>query len=180
MWFAKRLLFAKRRVWFLDETGMNLSLTRKYARSFGGNRASGNMPKNYGQGVTLLGVMNGNGELATLEVRGATDELVMLSFINEVLSGVLLPGDCLVMDNLSSHKTRRVQTALAALGVEVHYLPPYSPDLNPIEKCWSKLKTYLRTKAARSYEKLSEAISEGLQTITAADAGNWIRHCGYV
>lgn len=124
--------------------------------------------------------MNENGEPATLEVRGATDELVMLSFINEVLSGVVLPGDCLVMDNLTSHKTRRVQTALAELGVEVYYLPPYSPDLNPIEKCWSKLKTYLRTKAARSYEKLSEAISEGLKTITAADAKNWIRHCGYV
>lgn len=94
--------------------------------------------------------MNGSGEVASLEVRGATDELVMPAFIKEILSGVFLPGDCLVIDNLSSHKTRRVQAALAALGVEAHYLPPYSPDLNPIEKCRSKLKTYLRTKAARS------------------------------
>lgn len=174
------MLFTARRVWFLDETGVNLSLARKYARSFGGNRAIGNVPKNYGQGVTILGAINGDGQLATLEVRGATDEQVMLVFINEILSQVLSPGDYLVLDNLTAHKTRRVQAALAALGVEVWYLPPYSPDLNPIEKCWSKLKTYLRTRAARSYEKLSEAISEGLKTITAADAGNWIRHCGYV
>ena len=173
-------MFAARRVWFLDETGVNLSLARKYARSFGGNRAAGNVPKNYGQGVTILGAINGNGELASLEVRGATDEQVMLVFIKEILSGIVLPGDCLVLDNLTAHKTCRVQAALAALDVEVFYLPPYSPDLNPIEKCWSKLKTHLRTKAARSYEKLSEAISEGLKTITAADARNWIRHCGYV
>jgi transposase len=140
----------------------------------------GNVPKNYGQGVTLLGAMNASGEVAALEVRGATDEQVMMVFITEVLSRTLLPGDCVVLDNLTAHKTRRVQSALAALGVEVYYLPPYSPDLNPIEKCWSKLKTYLRTKAARSYEKLSEAISEGLKTITAADTKNWVRHCGYV
>lgn len=124
--------------------------------------------------------MSNDGELVALEVHGATDEQVMLVFIREILSAALLPGDCVVLDNLTAHKTHRVQSAFAALGVKVCYLPPYSPDLNPIEKCWSKLKTYLRTKSARSYEKLSEAISEGLKTITAADAGNWSRHCGYV
>jgi transposase len=85
-----------------------------------------------------------------------------------------------VLDNLSAHKTRKVQEAFAALGIEVYYLPPYSPDLNPIEKCWSKLKTFLKAKVARTYQALSEAITEGLKTITAADAENWIRHCGDV
>lgn len=171
---------AERRIWFLDETGVNLSFSREYARSERGSRAPGNKPKNYGEGVTLLGAINENGTLAALEVRGATDQTVMLAFIKEVLSRVLSPGDCVVLDNLSAHKTNRVQQAFAALEVSVYYLPPYSPDLNPIEMCWSKLKTSLKQLAARTYPALSEAISKSLKTITAADAKNWIRHCGYV
>ncbi len=171
---------AERCVWFLDETGVNLSFSREYARSEQGSRALGNKPKNYGEGVTLLGAINENGTLAALEVRGATDQTVMLAFINEVLSQVLSPGDLVVLDNLSAHKTKTVQKAFAALGVELFYLPPYSPDLNPIEMCWSKLKTSLKQLAARTYPALSQAISKAIKTITAADARNWIRHCGYV
>ena len=170
----------KRRLWFLDETGMNLSLAKEYARSQKGIRAVGNKPKNYGDSVTLLGAINEDGTIAALEVRGSTDEIVILTFIKEVLSFYLSPGDCVVLDNLSSHKTLKVQEAFAVLGVEVCYLPPYSPDLNPIEMCWSKIKTFLKQVAARNYSSLSEAISKALKTITAADAKNWIRHCGYV
>lgn len=170
---------ARQRVWFVDETGVNLSLARMYGRAAGGNRAMGHVPKNYGAGVTILGAMNRHGQLAALEVRGATDELVMLSFIQEILTSVMQKGDVVVLDNLTSHKTRRVQAAFAALGVEVWYLPPYSPDLNPIEMCWSKFKTLLKQTAARTYETLSEAISSALEKITAADTENWIRHCGY-
>lgn len=112
-------------------------------------------------------------------MRGATDELVMLAFIREILAPVVEQGDVIVMDNLTSHKTHRVQAAFAELGVEVLYLPPYSPDLNPIEMCWSKFKARLRQISARSYDVLSEAISNALKTITAADARSWIRHCGY-
>lgn len=158
---------------------MNLSLARTFGRAFGGHRANGNVPKNYGMGVTVLGAMNRDGELATLEVRGATDELVMIAFIDEVLRSVLKQGDIVVMDNLTSHKTQRVRQAFAELGVEVYYLPPYSPDLNPIEMCWSKFKAILRQMAARSYDALSEAISSALKKITTADARSWIRHCGY-
>lgn len=179
-WRERQPDLKRRRVWFLDETGVNLSLARSFGRAFGGQRANGNVPKNYGQGITVLGAMNRDGELATLEVRGATDELVMLAFIEEVLSAALNRGDVVVMDNLTSHKTRRVQTAFAELGVEVRYLPPYSPDLNPIEHCWSKFKALLRHASARTYETLSEAISQALQKITATDAENWTRHCGYV
>lgn len=169
-----------RRVWFIDETGVNLRLAREYARATGGTRAFGSVPKNYGEGVTLLGAMTASGEMAALEVRGATDEAVMLVFIREVLRQVVGFGDCVVLDNLTAHKTRAVQAEFAALGMEVFYLPPYSPDLNPIEKCWSKLKIYLKTAAARNYAALSEAISAGLKTITASDAANWSKHCGYV
>jgi transposase len=178
-WQRQQPDLRQRRIWFLDETGVNLSLARSFGRAFGGHRAMGNVPKNYGTGVTVLGAMRGDGKLATLEVRGATDELVMLAFIREILAPVLDHGDVVVMDNLTSHKTQRVQKAFADLGVEVLYLPPYSPDLNPIEMCWSKFKAILRQISARSYEMLSEAISNALQKITAADARSWIRHCGY-
>lgn len=170
----------RRRVWFLDETGVNLSLARSFGRATGGTRAFGNAPKNYGAGVTVLGAMRRDGRLATLEVRGATDELVMLFFIREILSLVMAKGDVVVLDNLTSHKTRKVREAFAALGVEVWYLPPYSPDLNPIELCWSKFKALLKQAAARTYETLSEAIGKALKKITAADIKNWTRHCGYV
>ena len=170
----------RRRVWFIDQMGVNRALTRAYARALGGARAVGSVPKNYGESVTFLGAMNERGIKAALEVRGATDEAVMLCFITEILAEVVELGDVVVLDNLSSHKTKRVQAAFAALGVEVWYLPPYSPDLNPIEKCWSKMKTYLRQAAARSYEALSEALTAAMKIITAADAQNWIRHCGYV
>jgi transposase len=103
----------------------------------------------------------------------------LLVFIREVLRRVVRFGDCIVLDNLTAHKTRAVQAEFDALGVEVFYLPPYSPDLNPIEKCWSKLKIYLKT-AARNYAALSQAVSAGLETITASDTANWSKHCGYV
>ena len=176
----KQPALAKRQVWFLDETGVSLRLARTYARAFGGARAFGFVPKNYGESVTVLGALNASGQIAAMEVRGATNEAVMLAFINEVLSKAVSPGDVVVLDNLSAHKTAKVQAAFAQIGVEAWYLPPYSPDLNPIEMCWSKLKTNLRAKAARTYEALSEAISAALQTITAADAKNWAKHCGYV
>jgi transposase len=170
----------RRSVWFLDETGVNLSMARSFGRSFGGQRVYADVPKNYGASVTILGAMQRDGRLATLEVRGATDELVMLFFIREILSSMMKPGDVVVLDNLTSHKTCRVREAFAALGVELWYLPPYSPDLNPIELCWSKFKALLKQSAARSYETLSEAISMALKKITAADIENWTRHCGYV
>ncbi len=127
-------------MWFMDETGVNLKLAREYARATGGTRAFGSVPKNNGMGVTLLGAMTAGGQMAALEVRGATDEAVMLVFIREVLRRVVRFGDCVVLDNLTAHKTRAVQAEFAALGIEVLYLPPYSPDLNPIEKCWSKIE----------------------------------------
>lgn len=176
----KQLQLKHRRVWFLDETGVNLSFVREWGRAFRGSRVYANVPKNYGAGVTILGAMNRDGQLATLEVRGAADELIMLCFIREVLSRVLEKGDVVVLDDLTSHKTRLVREAFAALSVEVWYLPPYSPDLNPIQLCWSKFKTLLKQSAARTYETLSDAVSTTLRKITAADTENWTRHGGYV
>ncbi len=169
-----------RRVWFVDETGVNRAMARAYGRAAGGARCVGSVPKNYGESVTFLGAMTSDGIRAALQVRGATDEAVMLRFIEQVLAQLACAADVIVLDNLTAHKTKKVRAAFALLKVEVWYLPPYSPDLNPIEKCWSKMKTYLRQAAARSYQALSEALSAAMKTITAADARNWIRHCGYV
>lgn len=106
--------------------------------------------------MKILGAMNADGQLAALEVRGTTDEIVMLFFIREILCSVLKKGDVVVPDNLTSHKTRRVPAVLAALEVEVLYLPEgYSPDLNPIELCRSKFKSLLKQASARIYESLA-------------------------
>jgi transposase len=104
----------------------------------------------------------------------------MLVFLREILLPELQPGDCVVWDNYSVHKIRALQTLFEKAKVELLFLPPYSSDLNPIKMCWSKLKTFLRATAAKTYEKLSEAISAAIKEITARDAQNWIRHCGYV
>lgn len=165
---------------FVDETGVNLALCRRYGRAFGGNRAIGSVPKNYGESVSLIGAIDQSGLIASFSFKGATDTEAMKVFVAQVLLPVLKPGDCVVWDNLSVHKTRAVQDLFAKAGVELLFLPPYSPDLNPIEMCWSKLKTCLRAAAARTYDKLSEEISAAIQMITAHDAQNWIRHCGYV
>jgi transposase len=138
------------------------------------------VPKNYGQSVSLIGAIDGSGLIASFAVQGATDTQAMLVFLKEILLPVLKPGDCVIWDNLSVHKTRPVQQLFEKAEVELLFLPPYSPDLNPIEMCWSKMKTFLRAKAARTYEKLLEAISAAIKEITALDSQNWIRHCGYV
>jgi transposase len=138
------------------------------------------VPKNYGDSVSLIGAIDRSGLIASFAVRGATDTAAMLVFLTEILLPALKPGDCVVWDNLSVHKTCAVQALFEKAEVELLFLPPYSPDLNPIEMCWSKLKAFLRATAARTYEKLSEAISAAIKQITALDAQNWIRHCGYV
>lgn len=171
---------AEKHIIFVDETGVNLSFARRYGRAKAGERAIGSAPKNYGSSVSLIGAIDQSGLIASFAVPGATDTAAMVIFLTEILLPQLKPGDCVVWDNLSVHKTRAVQSLFQQAKVELLFLPPYSPDMNPIEMCWSKLKTNLRAAAARTYEKLSEAIRAAIKKITALDAQNWIRHCGYV
>jgi transposase len=130
---------------FIDETGVNLALARLYGRARRGQRARGAVPKNYGESVTLIGALDRNGLFASLSFRGAIDTLAMKVFVKEVLLPELKPGNCVIWDNLAVHKTRVIRELFIEAGVELMFLPPYSPDLNPIEMCWSKLKTYLNT-----------------------------------
>jgi transposase len=168
------------RLKFIDESGINLAMTRLYGRAPRGERAQGSAPQNYGQNVTMLGALSCTGLGAVMTVEGATDSDVFRAYVQEVLCPTLREGDIVVADNLSAHKAAGVQEAITAQGARMLYLPPYSPDLNPIELCWSKIKTCLRAAKARTREALDEAVTRALATVTEADARAWFAHCGYV
>ena len=164
---------------FVDESGLNLALTRLYARAPRGVRAVGSVPQNYGQSLTVLAALDCHGMRAALLVPGATDRDVFLSFVQQVLGPQLRPDAVVVMDNLSAHKNPDVAEALQKRGAQLCYLPPYSPDYNPIEMAWSKVKTFLRGIGARTRRKLSRSLQAALVQVTAQDAEAWFRHCGY-
>ena len=169
-----------RRVKFIDESGINLALTRLYGRAPRGERVLGSAPQNSGPHVTMLGALSCTGLAAVMTVEGATDSDVFRAYVREVLCPTLRTGDLVVADNLSAHKAAGVQEAIAAKGARLLYLPPYSPDLTPIEQCWAKIKTFLRAAKARTREALDAAVRRALATVTEADARAWFAHCGYV
>lgn len=127
--------------------------------------------------MTILGAMSLRGMIATMTIEAATDTEIFLAYVEQVLCPALRPGDVVVMDNLSSHKVSEVSRQITSAGAEVLYLPPYSPDLNPIEKAWAKMKQILRTVKARTQEALEQAIAEALQFITPDNTQAWFRLC---
>jgi transposase/uncharacterized protein YnzC (UPF0291/DUF896 family) len=168
-----------RRYKFVDESGVNLALTRLYGRAPRGERAVGSTPINYGQNVTLIGALGSQGLDALLTIAGATDGEVFRAYTERILCPTLEPGDIVIMDNLGAHKVSGIREAIEARGAQLLYLPPYSPDMNPIERCWSKIKTALRAAGARTYRALNRAIKQALETVTVSDALAWFAHCGY-
>jgi transposase len=169
------------RLVFLDESGLDTRLTRAYARAPGGQRAIGRVPGGNWRRLTILGALARTGLVAAMTVAAATSTAVFLTFIEMVLIPRLhaRPGAMLVMDNLAPHKAASVRAALRQAGLEHRYLPAYSPDLNPIEPCWSKLKGELRSVAPRSLDALNDALPSALGAITPDDAQAWFHHCGY-
>ena len=163
---------------FLDETGCHHAMTRLYARAPRGQRAHATKPVHRGHHLTLLGALGAEGLVAAMTIEGFTDGAVLLAFLREVLLPELRPGQVLLMDNLKAHKVTGVAEACEAAGVGLLYLPPYSPEWSPIEECWSKITTLLRTKAARTLEALEQAITEALEAITRQDALGWFSHAG--
>ena len=154
-------------------------MTRLYGRAPPGERVVGSVPQNYGPNVTMLGALGTQGLQAVMTVDGATDTEVFRAYVKQVLGPTLVPGDIVIMDNLRAHKAVGIQQALARRGARLLYLPPYSPDLSPIEPCWSKLKTALRKAKAHTREALDTAITGALVTVTSSDAYGWFLHCGY-
>jgi transposase len=154
-------------------------MTRLYARCLGGPRIHEATPGSHWKILTILGAMSTRGMIATMTIEEATDTDIFLAYLDHVLCSQLRPGDLVVMDNLSSHKVKGVRERIEAAGAQLLYLPPYSPDLNPIEKAWSKLKLLLRSAKARTSEVLDQAITDMLPQITPDNAQAWFRFSGY-
>ena len=154
-------------------------MTRLYARCLGGRRIHEATPGSHWKIMTILGAMSTRGMIATMTIEEATDTEIFLAYLDHVLCPQLRPGDVVVMDNLSSHKVKGVRERIESAGAELLYLPPYSPDLNPIEKAWSKLKILLRSAKARTRDVLDQAISDMLPQITPDNAQAWFRFSGY-
>ena len=127
----------------------------------------------------MISSIRHDGTTACLVVEGATDNAVFLAYVRHVLGPTLRPGDCVIMDNLSPHKTPAVQPLIATMGATIRWLPPYSPDLNPIEKMWSKVKELLRAAKARTPQTLEAAIARALLSVSQEDAAHWFASCGY-
>ncbi len=164
---------------FLDEAGSNLAMTRLYGRGAKGERVIETVPQNYGENITMLATLSVAGIEAPMTINGAVDGIVFKVYVAQVLCPTLKSGDVVVMDNLPAHKVAGIRELIEDKGAKLIYLPPYSPDLNPIEKCWSKIKTYLRAAKARTREGLEKALKEALLLITTEDAAGWFRSCGY-
>ena len=167
------------RLVFVDEMGTNVSLSPIYAWSRKGERAFGSAPRNWGKNVTLLASITAGGLGPCLAVEGATTRGVFEAYLERVLAPSLKPGQMVVMDNLSAHKGGRVKEIIEGRGCEVLYLPPYSPDFNPIEQAFSKVKGLLRRAQARTRQALIEAMGEALSAVSARDVRGFFGHCGY-
>ena len=154
-------------------------MTRRYGRAPRGERVREATPAGHWRTLTLLGAMTTQGMLASMTVESPTDGDVFLAYLEHVLCPQLGPGQVVVMDNLGAHKVAGVQERIEAAGAELLYLPPYSPDFNPIEQAWSKTKQRIRSAKARTLEVLEAAVAQALASVNAENASAWFRHCGY-
>ncbi|HEX9838846.1 MAG TPA: IS630 family transposase [Anaerolineales bacterium] len=164
---------------FLDESSVNLSLTRLYGRAAPDQRVVDSTPQPSGPQTTTLAVIGLTGSTAPLVLSGAVNGTVFYGYIQHCVVPTLKPGDVLFMDNLSAHKVAGLEELIQACGAHLIYLPPYSPDFNPIELAWSKVKTLLRGLKARTFPDLIEALKQALLAITPQDIHAWFAHCGY-
>jgi transposase len=155
-------------------------MARAYARGPKGQRVVGSLPKNWGDSVTVAACLTDTGIVAPFYRHGSMNGDWMLAYVEQVLSLELRDGDVVVMDNLAAHKSARVRECIESHGAELLFLPPYSPDLNPIELAWSKMKALLRKVAARSYDALLQAVADALHAITPQDAAAYFSDCGYL
>lgn len=164
---------------FLDEAGAKTNMTRLRGRAPRGERLHAKAPHGHWKTTTMISSVRLDGCTACMTIEGATDTLVFREYVRHVLCPSLRPGDMVVMDNLMPHKSIETLALIEAAGATVRFLPAYSPDLNPIEKMWSKVKNRLRAAQARTRAELETAIAAALQSVTAQDAAGWFQSCGY-
>jgi len=176
-WLAER--FDAGRLVFVDECGTHISMTRLRSRAPKGLRAYGKVPRNRGTNTTLIASMSLEGMGEAMAIEGATDAEVFETYIEHFLAPSLSKGQVVVMDKLGAHRTKKVRELIEGRGAELVFLPSYSPDLNPIEEAFSKIKSILRKVGARTKEALVETIAEAFRAVTPQDARGWFSHCGY-
>lgn len=176
-WLASH--FDARRLVFVDESGFSISMMRLRARAPRGKRAYGRVPRNRGKNQTLIASMTLEGGMgACMCVKGGTDAPVFEAYVEKTLAPSLCEGQVVVLDNLGAHRTDKVRELIEARGCTLVFLPSYSPDLNPIEEAFSKIKNIVRKAGERTREALNEAIAEALEAVTLRDVVGWFTHCG--
>jgi len=178
-WFEGQIDLDPERLVFVDETWASTNMARRQGRSPRGERLRMSVPHGHWKTTTVIAGLRTSGIMAPFVIDGAVDRCVFETWVQKVLLPELRPGDIVVMDNLSSHKGPRVQEIIRAAGAELRYLPPYSPDFNPIENAFAKLKALLRKEAARTVEALWSAIGRLVDLITPTDAINMFAAAGY-
>ena len=178
-WIAEQARLDVTRLVFIDEAGAKTNMTRMYGRSLKGERVYDYAPHGHWCTTTMISSIRFNGDTACMAVDSATSADVFRAYAEHVLAPTLRPGDIIVLDNLSAHKGKTAIQIIESTGAQVKFLPPYSPDLNPIEKMWSKVKQLFRGLKARSQEELLAAIGSALRCVTEADALGWFVSCGY-
>ncbi len=164
---------------FLDESSAKTNMTRLYGRAFAGNRCVDSAPHGHWKTTTMLSSVRLDGSTECVVFDGAVNSALFRTYVEEMLAPQLREGDVVVMDNLSAHKDQKAICSIEKRGATVLFLPPYSPDLNPIEKMWSKVKSILRAMKARTPEALLKAIAVALESVTSKDVKGWFKACGY-
>jgi transposase/uncharacterized protein YnzC (UPF0291/DUF896 family) len=180
MRFVESLGKLVKRLKFIDESGANLGLTRLCGRAAPGQRVVEATPGYSGPHYTLLATLGWREVTAPWIFEGSIDRVAFEAYVRSQLLPTLRRGDIVVMDNLSAHTGETIRQLIEARGARLEFLPPYSPDFNPIELCWSKVKAALRAAKARTFEALLEALTKALRSISLTDIHDWFAHCGYV
>lgn len=178
-WRKFQQQISTKRLVFIDETGAKTNMTRLYGRSKKGARCYDHAPDGRWERTTILSAIRATGETCSVVFEGALDGRVFNAYVEKFLVPTLKPGDMVILDNLNVHKSEIAQKMILDNGCSYIFLPEYSPDLNPIEKMWSKVKQILRGIKARTSEELYKAIKNALGCITQADAEGWFASCGY-
>src|SRR5687767_4656698 len=164
---------------FIDESGVTTDLLRRYGRSPRGVRLRDCTPCGHWQTHTVVAALRVDGVSATAVFDGPIDNPTFLAYVEQVLVPTLQPGDVVVLDNLAMHKQAEVQAAIEGAGARLRFLPPYSPDLNPIEQAFAKLKAFLRAARPRTFDQVVELMAIALDLFSPSECLNFVRHCGY-
>ena len=164
---------------FLDECGVTTDLLRRYGRSPRGTRLHDHTPCSHWQTQTVIAALRPSEITAPAVFDGPIDNASFLAYVEQVLVPTLRPGDVVVLDNLAVHKQADVRTAIERVGAHLRFLPPYSPDFNPIEQVFAKLKAFLRAVRPRNFDQVAEVVAIALTFFTPPECRNYVRHCGY-